>query len=87
MQTLILSSSLWEQVSVIPSFVPKGFLDSTIVSRDVICLNVKDVKSKEVKQKMLRICRLCHVILLEPIRSVKNKQNTQSYKIFTGRTS
>ena len=36
---------------------------------------------------MLGICKRYHFILLEPVKSVKNKQKMQIYLIITERTS
>ena len=50
------------------SFIPNCFLDRTNLSKDVICLNVKDV---EVETKNVRNMESYHFILLQSIQSVK----------------
>ena len=53
------------------SFIPNCFLDRTNLSKDVICLNVKDVESIEVETKNVRNMQSYYFILLQSIKSVK----------------
>ena len=43
-------------------FITEWFLDNPNVSKDVICLNVKDVESKEEETKMLGTCKPYHFL-------------------------
>ena len=53
------------------SFIPNCFLDRTNLSKDAICLNVKDVESIEVETKNVRNMQSYYFILLQSIKSVK----------------